>query len=125
MPFREPPADIGPFPPTPNVTCQIILEQRDDEHGFLRRSLELQDDGTLVLSGHDLGRGVSDAFRSGLKEYEFARTVEPTGVQQLYEALKLDTSHRPCRGDPESLRRTRRVAGLRAVPGGQRSVACH
>jgi hypothetical protein len=73
---------------------QLTLEHRDDNQGLWRRTLTLRDDGSLVLEGHDLGRGVSEVFGEGVDEYEFARTVAADQVDQLRRALGV-------RGDDE------------------------
>jgi hypothetical protein len=80
-------------------TWQLTLDHRDDDQGLWRRTLTLRDDGSLVLDGHDLGRGVSDVFGEGVDEYEFARTVAVDQVDQLRRALGV------C-GDDDELRAT-------------------
>jgi hypothetical protein len=107
--FRESLADIRPLL-KPHIV-HITLEQRDDEDGFLRRSLELRKDGALVLSGHDLGRGVADVVGSGLTEYEFVRTIDAAGVHQLCDAMGLN--------GPTDLAAA--VEGRFTCPGGSRS----
>jgi hypothetical protein len=69
------------------VSWQLTLEHRDDEEGLFRRTLSLRDDDSLVLDGHDLGRGVSRIF--GYSEYEFARTIPPDQMPKLRQALGL------------------------------------
>jgi hypothetical protein len=58
-----------------------------DERGWLRRELHAEEDGTLIIEGHDLGSGVSDAWGDGLTEYEFVRTVSPAAVEELRQSL--------------------------------------
>lgn len=71
------------------MTWQVILEHRDDDQSLFRRTLTLRHDGSLVLEGHDLGRGVSDIFGPDLNEYESARTVPPEEIDGLRRALGL------------------------------------
>jgi hypothetical protein len=70
------------------MSWRLTLEHRDDDQGLYRRTLTLRDDGSLLLEGHDLGRGVSDIF--GCSEYEFVRTIAPDQVGWLRRALGLD-----------------------------------
>lgn len=71
----------------------VVMENTRDERGSFYRALRLQDDGSLVIEGQDLGRGVSDFWGDGLSEYEFARTVAPSDVAQLRAAAALDDSN--------------------------------
>jgi hypothetical protein len=69
------------------TSWQLTLEHRDDDQGLWRRTLTLREDGSLVLEGHDLGRGVSEVFGEVVDEYEFTRTVAADQVDQLRRAL--------------------------------------
>jgi hypothetical protein len=69
---------------------RVTLRDTRDETG--RRFLEAtwEPGGPLVISGQDLGRGVSDAFGEGLTEYEWTWTIAPPDVQRLATALGRD-----------------------------------
>lgn len=60
---------------------ELTLTQTNDERGHLRRWIGLDSDGSLTISGHDIGRGVDDVW--GMSEYEFTRTVAPAAVTVL------------------------------------------
>lgn len=64
---------------------QLTLEHRDDDEGLYHRTVTLRGDGSLVLEGQDLGRGVSDIF--GYKEYEFVRTIAADQVPEVRRML--------------------------------------
>jgi hypothetical protein len=66
---------------------QLTLDHPDDDQGLYRRTLTLREDGSLVLEGQDLGRGVSDVFGKDIDEYEFARTVAADRVDELLRVL--------------------------------------
>lgn len=71
----------------------VDMENTRDERGSFYRALRLQEDGSLVIEGHDIGRGVSDFWGAESSEYEFARTVAPSAVAQLRVAAALDDSN--------------------------------
>ena len=66
---------------------KAVLEESNDEKGTCVRSVSLAPDGSLRLEGHDLGPFVERFF--GQSEYEFVRTVSPSGVDQLRRELSL------------------------------------
>ncbi len=65
----------------------LVVMNRRDEKGSLLGELHADQDGTLVIEGHDLGSGVSDFWGDGLTEYEFARTLSPAAVAELRLSL--------------------------------------
>ena len=71
----------------------VDMENTRNERGSFHRVLRLQDDGSLVIEGQDIGRGVSDFWGAESSEYEFARTVAPSAVVQLRVAAALDDSN--------------------------------
>jgi hypothetical protein len=69
------------------VKQTVVFSQWPDDRGSSYRAIHLADDGSLVIEGQDMGSGVSDFFGAGFSEYEFYRTVRPTGVAQLGELV--------------------------------------
>lgn len=49
------------------------------------RAVTLNDDGSLLIEGQDLGALPEQLF--GSREYEFERTVDATGVRRLRQVL--------------------------------------
>ena len=54
----------------------VVISQKNDDKGYFYRAIHLEDDGRLVIEGHDLGSGV-DFFGGESSEYEFFRTIWP------------------------------------------------
>jgi hypothetical protein len=63
------------------------LRYQRDADGVRRLDVILRDDGSLVIDGQDLGRGVESFWGEGLTEYEWTRTIEKEHVPQLVAAL--------------------------------------
>ncbi|MET0863901.1 MAG: hypothetical protein ABWZ98_06165 [Nakamurella sp.] len=63
----------------------IAIRATNDEQGYTSRTISLDDDGSLVIEGQDLGSGVGDFWGGGFSEYEFARTIRREGVARLKE----------------------------------------
>jgi hypothetical protein len=63
----------------------VVLADVRDENGTVWRAVTLNEDGSLAISGHDLGRGVERFFGCG--EYEFERLLSAPAVKALYELL--------------------------------------
>ena len=74
--------NLSPMPVT-----KAVIEESNDEKGTCVRTVSLAPDGSLRLEGHDLGPFVQQFF--GHSEYEFVRTVSPSGVDQLRRELSL------------------------------------
>jgi hypothetical protein len=65
---------------------EVVLRDQRDEDGtrYLGAYLDGPD---LVISGQDLGQGVSRVFGEDLTEYEWTHTVRAEHVPRLVEAL--------------------------------------
>jgi len=61
----------------------VVISQKNDEKGYFYRAIHLEDDGSLVIEGQDIGRGVEDFFGGDSSEYEFFRTIRPPAVAEL------------------------------------------
>jgi len=62
-----------------------VLTDVRDRKGTTYRAVTLNDDGSLVLVGHDLGSEVQSFF--GCREYEFERTLSASDAQALHRLL--------------------------------------
>jgi len=67
------------------VADSHVFAHLTDEDGLYHREVRLEDDGSLVIIGHDLGE----------TEYEFERRVPPEGVRRLLSSLASDSTERP------------------------------
>jgi len=65
------------------VKQTVVISQKSDEQGYFYRAIHLEDDGSLVIEGQDIGSGVGDFFGGENSEYEFFRTVRPQDVARL------------------------------------------
>ena len=72
------------------VSARRMLESQTDESGVVRRWVALNDDGTLVIAGQDIGAIVERFF--GEREYEFARSVAPEDLPLVRQLLGLGTT---------------------------------
>jgi hypothetical protein len=54
--------------PTP-----VVLRNLEYDRGTRHLSASSDPDGRIRIEGHDLGRGVEDAFGAGLSEYDWRR----------------------------------------------------
>jgi hypothetical protein len=67
------------------------IEVERDEHGIVRRIwVALDPDGTLRLSGHDMGAAVSEFWGPHFHEYEWSWTLDRTRIPALLDALHVD-----------------------------------
>lgn len=67
-----------------------ILWEHHDAAGSSYRALHVDDDGTLVIEGQDVGDDVESVLGTGLREYEFERCLEPSAVGRLRETLGIE-----------------------------------
>lgn len=64
-----------------------LVDERTGSGGWTHRSVQLREDGSLTLIGHDLGAEVEGVL--GASEYEFDRTYDPDEVALLSRFLGL------------------------------------
>ena len=99
------------------VKQTMVFSQQRDDRGYFYRAIHLEDDGSLVIEGHDLGSGVGDFFGGDSREYEFSRTIKPPGVARLQELSGVDAGN--------LLDRAARPVRHHVVVGGISSGASH
>ena len=61
----------------------LIVTSTNDARGSCLRELHLEDDGSLVIEGHEVGRGVANSWGDGLTEDEFSPALVPVAVDQM------------------------------------------
>ena len=66
---------------------RIILRELRTDGGSQFEAAQLEDDGTLRITGHDTGQTVSDFFGEDITSYEWAYVVPPDRIQALRHAL--------------------------------------
>jgi hypothetical protein len=62
---------------------RVVLRDVRDDKGWQFEAAQLEADGTLRITGHDQGPGVSEAFGAGITSYEWAWVVAPDRVEVL------------------------------------------
>jgi hypothetical protein len=72
--------------PGPAVRRVVLREDRD-ERGSQFETAQLEEDGTLRVSGHDQGQGVSDFFGDDITSYEWVYVIAPSRVTSLARLL--------------------------------------
>ncbi|MCB0058349.1 MAG: hypothetical protein KDE45_15035 [Caldilineaceae bacterium] len=65
----------------------VTLRDMHDEGGHRSLAASLAEDGTLTITGQDLGDGVEQFFGPGNREYEWVWTIRAQHVPQLAAAL--------------------------------------
>jgi hypothetical protein len=75
----------------------VVMRNQRDDRGTRHLSASRDADGRIRIEGHDLGRGVEDAFGAGLSEYEWTWVIEPDAVAAAVEALDGQESDDPLR----------------------------
>lgn len=65
----------------------VKLRNTWDASGTRHLAASIKDDGRVVISGQDLGRGVEEFFGSGNTEYEWEWTIEPGDVLKMAKEL--------------------------------------
>lgn len=65
----------------PDPLRRVVITDAKDADGTVWRAVTLADDGSLLISGHDLGPAVERLF--GFSEYEFERRLSAPEVSTL------------------------------------------
>lgn len=68
----------------------VTLRDMHDEGGHRSLAASLAADGTLTITGQDLGDGVEQFFGPGNREYEWVWTIRAQHLPQLATALGAD-----------------------------------
>ena len=75
------------YPRPGQAVRRVILRDLQTDGGAQFEAAQLEDDGTLRITGHDTGQGVSDFFGDDITSYEWVYVVPPDRVQALLAAL--------------------------------------
>ena len=66
---------------------QVVLRDARDDRGTQFEAAQLDDDGTLRVTGHHTGPGVSEFFGDAITCYEWAYLIAPDRVGTLFTLL--------------------------------------
>jgi hypothetical protein len=67
-------------------STRVVMRELRDERGTRYLGARRREDGSIIIEGHDLGRGV-EVLGPGLSEYEWVWTIAPDAVPSAIEAL--------------------------------------
>jgi hypothetical protein len=71
------------YPRPGRAVRRVVLRDVRDNKGGQFEAAQLEDDGTLRITGHDQGPGVSEVFGAGITSYEWVYVVAPDRVGVL------------------------------------------
>ena len=66
---------------------QVILRDTRNERGTQFEAAQIDDDGTLRVTGHHTGPGVSEFFGAAITSYDWAYVITPDRVRTLLTLL--------------------------------------
>ena len=99
---------------------RVVLRDTRNDRGTQFEAAQLDDDGTLRVTGHHTGPGVSEFFREAITSYDWAYVIAPDRVGTLFTLLDghagddvlglLATYHNQHGGQMNDLLRTSQVA---------------
>lgn len=75
------------WPRPGRAVSRVILRDRSDDLGSQFETAQIEDDGTLRITGHDRGAAVSKAFGDDITSYEWVYVVAPDRVAALVGLL--------------------------------------
>lgn len=75
------------YPRPGRAVRRIILRDVETDGGTQFEAAQLEEDGTLRITGRDTGRTVTQFFGADLTSYEWVDVVPPDRVQALLDAL--------------------------------------
>ena len=75
------------YPKPGNPARRVILRDSQDGRGSQFEAAQIEDDGTLRITGHDQGPGVSEVFGDDISSYEWVYVVAPEHVNSLRRLL--------------------------------------
>jgi hypothetical protein len=66
---------------------RVILRDTRNERGTQFEAAQIDDDGTLRVTGHHIGPGVSEFFGAAISSYDWAYVIAPDRVGTLLTLL--------------------------------------
>jgi hypothetical protein len=71
---------------------RVVLRDARDDRGTQFEAAQLEDDGTLRVTGHHTGPGVSEFFGDAITSYDWAYVIAPDRTAALFTLLGGHTS---------------------------------
>jgi len=84
---RQTGGTLRSYPRPGQAVRRIVLRDDRDDRGTRHLDAALEDDGTLRITGHDLGPRVSEFFGEAITSYEWVYIVAPDRVSALIRLL--------------------------------------
>jgi hypothetical protein len=84
---RETGATARAYPRRGREVRRVILRDIRDGGGTRLETAQIEDDGTLRISGHDTGSRVTEFFGTAITSYEWVYIVAPAKVDALLRLL--------------------------------------
>jgi hypothetical protein len=84
---RETGGTVHMYPRPGQAARQVVLRDLRTDQGTQHLAAQIEADGTLRITGHDQGPGVSSVFGSDITDYEWVYVVAPDRVGALAAAL--------------------------------------
>jgi len=84
---RQTGATLRTYPRPGRAAHRIVLRNDRDDRGTRYLDAALEEDGTLRITGHDQGPGVSEFFGEAITSYEWVYVVAPGRVPALIRLL--------------------------------------
>jgi hypothetical protein len=80
-------ATVHAYPRPGRAVRRVILRDVRDSGGTRLEIAQIEDDGTLRITGHDTGPRVSEFFSTAITSYEWVYVVAPAKVDALLRLL--------------------------------------
>lgn len=84
---REVGATLHAYPRPGRAVRRIVLRDIRDDRGTRSETAQIEDDGTLRITGHDTGPRVSEFWGDAITSYEWVYIVVPEKVGALLTLL--------------------------------------
>jgi hypothetical protein len=84
---RETGGTLRRYPKPGNAVRRVVLRDSRDDRGSQFEAAQLEDDGTLRITGHDQGSTVSDFFGEDITSYEWVYVVAAERTANLSRLL--------------------------------------
>jgi hypothetical protein len=80
-------ATVHAYPRPGRAVRRVILRDIRDSRGTRLETAQIEDDGTLRITGHDTGPRVTEFFGTAITSYEWVYVVIPAKVDALLRLL--------------------------------------
>jgi hypothetical protein len=80
-------ATVHAYPRPGRAVRRIILRDSRDSGGTRLETAQIEDDGTLRITGHDTGSRVTEFFGTAITSYEWVYLIAPARVDALLRLL--------------------------------------